>query len=334
MGIMSDRYFEHGLWEQAAEYEGYSRAADPDGRVFRCLQAAVLSLAHGDIPGYRAITQEAIDRLGGTSGFWFFRVLQTATLSPETPIPPEKLVTLAERLVAEGKNDSWFTDYKITLGLALLRAGRYDDALGAIQDRFDHVVAKPAVALVHARANRPEQARLALQAASYQIEYELRDSLVCAARSRPRGITRSLLIYADILRREAHALLNETAPELPNLRLLRGDALWRLNDQKHALAEFAAAVANAPDTTAALLERARTFENLGLFDRALADFDEAIHADKNDPRPWIARGRLFARRGDGSAADEAFSRTSALAQAGLTRSSQPAGGSQGHTPAR
>ena len=50
----------------------------------------------------------------------------------------------------------------------------------------------------------------------------------------------------------------------------------------------------------------RTFETLGLRDRADADLAEATRRKPDDPRPWVARGRLLAERGDGPAADAAY----------------------------
>ena len=94
---------------------------------------------------------------------------------------------------------------------------------------------------------------------------------------------------------------------------MRADAFWRLGEREHAEAEFAAAIARAPDEVAALVDRARAFEALGLRDRALADLAEAARRKPDDPRPWVARGRLLAERGDGPGADAAYARAAGLA---------------------
>ena len=121
------------------------------------------------------------------------------------------------------------------------------------------------------------------------------------------------MLRADLLRREAYALLSEPAPEVRALRLLRADALWRLREKKQAESEFAASVAGATDEVAALIERASVFQGLGLNERADADLALATAHKPDDPRPWVMKGRLLAARGQGSAADEAYVRAAALA---------------------
>ncbi len=64
---------------------------------------------------------------------------------------------------------------------------------------------------------------------------------------------------------------------------------------------------------AALVERARSFEILGLHERADADLAEAARQKPEDPRPWVTRGKLLAERGQGSAADLAYARAAGLA---------------------
>ena len=41
---IGELYFDHGLWEQAAEYDGYYRAGHPEGRLLHCYDSGLLAL--------------------------------------------------------------------------------------------------------------------------------------------------------------------------------------------------------------------------------------------------------------------------------------------------
>jgi tetratricopeptide (TPR) repeat protein len=287
-----------------------SRAGNLPDRVYRCFGSGVLALARGDVAAYRAIAAEGIDRLAEDTSFWVREAVRTAALSPESPIAPEKLVSMAQRLIAHGKNDDW---NRVTLGNALFRAGRDKEALAALEGDTGNVNAKVVIALIHARDRRSEQARRWLQAIERDLEDHIMEALLSQSALRPPRYWAHEVHRADLLRPEAYALLSEPTPEVRALRLLRADALWRLRETKQAESELAASVAGAPDEVAALIERARTFEGLGLHDRADADLTLATSRKPDDPRPWVMKGRLLAKRGQGIAADEAYARAAALA---------------------
>ncbi len=311
---ITDLYVERGLWEQAAEYDGYYRAGSPEGRFFRCYSSAVLAVVRGDVAAYREIAAEAVNRCAENQNSGpIFNTLRAATLSKEDRIPPEKLVEISERLVSKERTDNMYEWYQIVLGSALFRAGRDNEALAVLEKNANSYNGKAVVALIHAHAGRREQARRWLKALDRDLEQNIRQGHVTfGALPQPHYWVLDVL-RADILRREAYALLGEPAPELLALRLLRGDSLWRLDERKKAEAEFRAAVAGAPDEVAALLDRARTFETLGVRDRALLDLAEAARRKPDDPRPWVTRGKLLAERGLGPAADAAYARAAGLA---------------------
>jgi len=311
MQRITDLFVERGLWEQAAEYDGYYRAGNPEGRFFRCFESGLLALARGDVAAYRDIAVEGVNRLAESENIGsLFNALRTATLSPEGPVSPEKLVEMGKRLVSKERTDGW---HRIALGNALFRAGRDKEALAALEEDANYFNGEAVVALIHAHAGRPDQARRWLKALDRDLEQYIRQGhLTFGALRQPHYWSLDTL-RADLLRREAHALLGEPAPELRALRLLRGDSLWRLHDFKKAELEFTAAVAGAPDDVAALLERARTFETLGVRDRADLDLAEAARRKPDDPLPWVARGKLLAERGLGSEADAAYARAALLA---------------------
>jgi tetratricopeptide (TPR) repeat protein len=314
MQRISELFAEHGLWEQAADYDAYYRAGNPDGRFYRCYESGVLALARGDVAAYRDIAAEGVDRLPEEGDFWIGNAVRTATLRPVDVVSPEKLVEMAKPLVDNDRTDFW---YRITLGNALFRAGRDAEAIAALEEHANGMNGKAVVALIHARAGRSDQARRWLLALERDLEAHIRAGHVSfGALRRPRYWPFDPL-RADLLRREAYASLRETAPELRALRLLRGDSLWRLNERAKAEIEFTAAVTRAPDEVAALVDRARTFDTLGAHDRADADLAEAARQKPDDPRPWVARGRLLAERGLGAQADAAYARAAGLAQGRL-----------------
>jgi tetratricopeptide (TPR) repeat protein len=112
-------------------------------------------------------------------------------------------------------------------------------------------------------------------------------------------------------------VLGREAPDFPGLRLLRAELYWRLGARDKAESEFTAAVAAGPGEVVARLDRARALEGLGLRDRADADLDSPARQAPDDPRVWVARGRLLAERGDDPATDAACARAAALAQGRL-----------------
>ncbi len=315
MRRISVLYFESGLWERAAEYDGFYRAGDPEGRSFHSYDSGLLALARGDVAAYREIASEAVDRGEARDDFWMFDALRTATLGPESPVAPERLVEMADRLVGKVRNDGWEGWQRIALGDALACAGRDKEALAAIGQECNTLNGKAVVARIHARAGRADQARRWLRSLDRDVEEHVRrgsTGLRCAASAAILG-DRCPPCRHPSPARPIPSLLGETAPELRNLRLMRGEALWRLGEREEAEAELAAAVARAPDEVAALIDRAAAFERLGLRDRALADLAEAARRKPDDPRPWVARGRLLAGRGYGPGADAAYARAAGLA---------------------
>jgi len=314
MRRITDLFAERGLWEQAGEYDRDYRAGDPDRRSDRCWNSGLLALARGDVSAYRDIAAEGVDRPADSEAFWsLLNAFRTATLSPECPVSPEKLVELGKRLKSKQRTDDMGWWREIALGNALFRAGRDNEALAALQSEPNSINGKPVVALIHAHAGRPEQAGRWLRSLDCDLEQHIRRGHLTFGALRPPHYWPLDMLRADLLRREAYALLGEPAPELRALRLLRGDSLWRLDERTKAEAEFTAAVARAPDDVAALLDRARTFETLGMRDRADLDLAEAARRKPADPRPWVARGKLLAERGLGSEADAAFARAALLA---------------------
>jgi Tfp pilus assembly protein PilF len=305
-----DAWIERGLWEQAAAFNDRYRAGLLEDRPDRCYDLALLAMASGDFARYREVAAEsvALAQVGRTAAL--FNPLRAATLSPHCAIPPKALVSLASKLFESEKSNGWF---RAVLGNALLRAGRYNEALEAIGSDTNSIFGRPVIALIHAKAGESDLARRCLKAVERDLEEHVGSALhsygaLLAPLYWPLDVLR-----ADLLRREAYESLGETAPELRSLRLMRADALWRLNERDLAERELAAALEGAPDRVAALIARSRTFESLALADRADSDLALAIKQSAADPRPWVMRGKLLAERGSNGAADKAYARAAQLA---------------------
>jgi serine/threonine protein kinase/Tfp pilus assembly protein PilF len=305
-----DLFVANGLWELASPYDGYFRAGYAQARFYRCFESGALALARGDRATYREIVAEAVSRISEKDDYGIFNALRSATLSPDSPVAPRKLVEMGERLNVSGGLKWW---HRVIPANALLRAGRDKEALAAIEADASSLNGKAIVGLIHARSGRSEQAERWLLALERDLEVYIQASVLAYGEVRQPHYWPFDVLRADILRREAYTVLGEKAREVRALRLLRGAALWRLHEREQAEAEFAAARAGALEEIAGLVSRARTFETLGLHDRADADLAEAARQKPDDPRPWVMRGKLFAERGQGKAADAAYARAAQLA---------------------
>ena len=120
-------------------------------RFYRCFESGCLALARGDVAAYREIAAEGVSRLSGNNDYWLFAAVRSATLSPDSPVAPQKLVAMAERLDTKG---GWGWWSPIMQGNALFRAGRDKEALAAIEGNTSTFNAKAVVALIHAHGGR------------------------------------------------------------------------------------------------------------------------------------------------------------------------------------
>ncbi len=249
---MVDLITQCGLWELADQYEALYRAGEPPARSYRCFDSGLLALRRGDQESWRAITEEALRDFGQADHFWTLSALRTANLSANPPVAPEKLIEIARRLVAKGRGDAWYSWHRIELGHALFRAGQDQAALSELMEFGFDSNAAPVIALVHARAGRAEKARRWLTSLEQNIEQTIRDEHLAKGGLKESPNLAHDVLRAELLRREAYAVLGTKAPELRALRLLRGDSFWRLVDHQKAETEFAAAIADAPDAAGAL----------------------------------------------------------------------------------
>ena len=221
-------------------------------KLIALLKSGLLALARGDLAAFRTIVAATKARATPDEDFELFDALRIATLSTECHVPPDELHAMADRLRRRNRSDSWKAWFAVAIGGAFFRAGRDREALAILEQDGDSFLVKPFVALIHARAGRAEQASRWLESLERDVEARVRHVLLTVGSRLEPDDSLTEILYYDLLRREAYRLLAKPAPEIRSLRLLRADALWRLNERDRAETELATAVAGARDDVAAL----------------------------------------------------------------------------------
>ncbi|QEH31955.1 Serine/threonine-protein kinase pkn5 [Aquisphaera giovannonii] len=298
------KYLDVGLWEIAARYHRLGREGRAALDPVLAQEGATLEMLAGDAAAARRIAADALDRFERDGGWDAIHDLNASMVDPRPP-DPGRLLAYAQRLRGTQPDNEWS---RIIPGLALIRAGHFDQVPEAVGRETSWEKGKVVVALAAARAGQVDRARRWLRAVDVRLEELCREG-ASAQGTIGRPVAYALdVLRADLLRREAYGVLKVPAPEIAPLRLLRGTSLWRLGRREEAEAEFATAASDAAADGRALADRARAFESLGLRDRAEADLEAAARLDPGDPHPWIARARLMEARGDRAEADAAYAR--------------------------
>lgn len=96
---------------------------------------ALLRLVAGDRAGYAALCRRTLERLeGATTGPVANQAAWTCAMAPDAGVEPARIVALAEKAVALAPNASTGLN---TLGAALYRAGRYEEAIARLEQSID-----------------------------------------------------------------------------------------------------------------------------------------------------------------------------------------------------
>ena len=94
------------------------------------LQLACLRLLQDDVPGYRQVCQQLIERAGqskeGITGNNAYMLLRTCTMFPKGGTDPAEVLLWTDRAVASQPKTAW---YLHTLALAHYRADHFDQAV-------------------------------------------------------------------------------------------------------------------------------------------------------------------------------------------------------------
>ena len=137
-------------------------------------QAALLQLAaNPDGEVYCKVATAILDRLGGTDDPGVaYDVARAGSLAPGATDLPQKLVALAEKSAAHAPREGW---RMYVLGLALYRAGRYEEAIRKLNESREadpnwHATALnwPVLAMAHCRLGHADEATRWLAQAEQQ----------------------------------------------------------------------------------------------------------------------------------------------------------------------
>lgn len=158
-------YLERGRPQQAATRLAEAVQMMPDDPQLRRLVGLAL-LWSGDWSGWRRSNAVLLDRFGGTSNARTAKeVTETCVLGSEGTPDPDVPVRLAE-LCLKAAPETDKADYLNTLGSALYRAGRFDDAIRRLEDgiRLRNGESMPTdwafLAMAHQRLRNHDEARL------------------------------------------------------------------------------------------------------------------------------------------------------------------------------
>jgi tetratricopeptide (TPR) repeat protein len=88
----------------------------------------------------------------------------------------------------------------------------------------------------------------------------------------------------------------------------KGNTDSKAGDYDRAIADFNEAIRLDPKSSLAFRNRGDTYTNIGAHDRAIADYNEAIRLDPNDALALSARGVAYANKGDYDRAIADFNR--------------------------
>jgi tetratricopeptide (TPR) repeat protein len=159
---LAREYAARGHLDRAAATLAEAGRLMPDALVLRRDLGAVL-LASGDRAGWRCSNTALLDRFGGTINPWTAnQIARSCVLGPEGTTDPERTVRLAEAAV-HGAGESGKADALITLGAALYRAGRCDDAIRPLEDAIrapdEQAAGWAFLAMAHFRLGHGTEAR-------------------------------------------------------------------------------------------------------------------------------------------------------------------------------
>jgi serine/threonine protein kinase/tetratricopeptide (TPR) repeat protein len=216
-------YAELGQWDKATADFAKASELQPAEAHPRYFHATAL-LGAADTMGYRSLCGSILDRFGKTeerdTAYW---AVWPCVLAPEAVAEPALLVSLAEKGFAKAPTDY---DCLTTLGAALYRAGRFEDAVKRLDEaaaayrpdtpsRLLLIYNRLFLAMAHHCLGHADEARQSLDKAVQWMEQASQEKAKDAASKIPMPWNRRLTL--ELLRREAETLIrSETVP--PTLR--------------------------------------------------------------------------------------------------------------------
>jgi Flp pilus assembly protein TadD len=167
-------YADRGQWDKAsADFIKAAECKEPHEEAW--YSRAMLHLRDGNLDGYRSMCSDVLERFGA-GATW------TCTLSPESGADPDRIVSLAENLLARSSRDHWHVNL---LGAALYRAGRFEEAVTRLTEatelnchpyRTNMLHTWFFLAMAHHRLGHAEEARRWLEKAVQGTDEALKSS--------------------------------------------------------------------------------------------------------------------------------------------------------------
>jgi tetratricopeptide (TPR) repeat protein len=209
LALRATWYVEQQKWREAADDFTRTFELDPQHPTAGTY-AALLRLQSGDTAGYRKHCQVLLEHaLKTRNPRQANNLVWVCTLAPGAVDDPKLLVERMEKAV-KSDHTSWY--YAGTLGAALYRAGRFDEAVRRIEGA-NKLQGKGGVpqdwlflAMAHHRLRHAEQARKWLDQAVRAIKQ-------ADPKKPPTGARWSERIEIQLLRREAQTLIHRAAPK-------------------------------------------------------------------------------------------------------------------------
>jgi tetratricopeptide (TPR) repeat protein len=190
----------------AADYAKGIESRPPSEDWFEC---ACVRLLLGDADGYRRLCQQLVERAGpGPEPAVAFVLARTCALAPGAGVEPARAVQWGERASAGLPGTAYVLH---ALGLAHYRAGQCDQAVARLteSERYGWEAAYLnwlALALAHHRLGHEAEARRWFGKAAERLDRER------SASGSPVSQLAIDWLEAQVLRRQAEALLGKTAP--------------------------------------------------------------------------------------------------------------------------
>jgi tetratricopeptide (TPR) repeat protein len=180
-------------------------------------ELALACLAAGDAPAYRATCAGLRKRFGRSSDLYNGNSLAwICVLAPGGTDDPAWAIRLAhERVGTDPKGTGWTNAHLNTLGAALYRAGRFEEAIARLKDSIEAGRGDGLpqdwlfLAMAHARRGNAKQARKCLERATRDIDRGVRNNA-------PGGLAPwTTRVEYRILRLEAEGIVNGMSPSGP-----------------------------------------------------------------------------------------------------------------------
>jgi serine/threonine protein kinase/WD40 repeat protein/Flp pilus assembly protein TadD len=254
---------------------------------------SALLLATGDVTGYREFYRQVWKWVGDTP-HWdtSLHASQVCTRAPTPEADIERLVQLVDEAVAKTTAKGWPEQFQLDV---YFRAGRYQEVLDRIGTGGTRRSALRALCWHH--LGEANKAKSDLQRAEREFGEMVKMGPEGPSSAPVSGLRNGLLEIAHlyVLLREARALIAPTRPpDDQALHALIARTRQQIEAADPRLLPFEKALIAGGKKPQAWLERGRARAQLGQWELAQADFAKAIALAPNDPEVLAARCLIYA----------------------------------------